>query len=262
MRITGLKRQIVLLGILLFASAPCTAGVTANRDAAPREKSSVDGCAPCGAFNQLITLVRDGKIDRSIANEKIFTLIPLLKEYYYRNGGKDYSQSTWVFPLKGYTVRAIATGKNHGYEPRGYDFFDGNRHKAHPALDIFIRDRNRDERDTRTGDFVPVLSLTGGVVVALETSWEPGSSLRGGKYLWIYDPASNTLVYYAHNRQITASLGAIVSPGDQIALVGRTGLNAFRKRSPTHLHISCLKLGNGTIAPQDPYPLLIRCKTL
>ncbi len=255
---------LVSLALLLATCLPCNAGIgtpLVNQNAAPLEGTSAGSCAPCEQFNRLNTLVRDGKIDRQAAREELFRLIPLLKEYYYQNGGKNYPQSDWVFPLKGYTARAIAGGKGHGYEPRGYNFFAGNRHRAHPALDIFIRDRDQDQRDVRTGAFVPVLSLTGGIVVALETSWEPGSLLRGGKYLWIYDPASDALVYYAHNRQLTVGLGAIVSPGDPIALVGRTGLNAYKKRSPTHLHITALKLGNGTLTPVNLYPLLLRCKT-
>lgn len=260
-----IPQLLVSLALLLTTCLPVNAGIGTppiNQDAAPLKGTSAGICAPCEEFNRLNTLVRDGKIGRQAAREELFRLTPLLKEYYYQNGGKDYPQSDWVFPLRGYSSRAIDGGRRHGYEPRGYDFFAGNRHTAHPSLDIFIRDQNRDDRDDRTGSFVPVLSLTGGVVVSLESSWEPGSKLRGGKYLWIYDPASDALVYYAHNRQLTVGLGAIVSPGDQIALVGRTGLNAFKKRSPTHLHITALKLGNGALTPENLYPLLLHCKTL
>ena len=258
-------QSIISLALLLTTCMPCNAEIGTpppihQNVTALKGTSAI--CVPCAEFNRLTTLVRDGKIGRPAAREELFRLTPLLKTYYYQNGGKDYPQSDWVFPLKGYSSRAIAGGKRHGYEPRGYDFFAGNLHTAHPSLDIFIRDQNRDDRDDRTGSFVPVLSLTGGVVVSLESSWEPGSNLRGGKYLWIYDPASDTLVYYAHNRQLTVGLGAIVGPGDQIALVGRTGLNAFKKRSPTHLHITALKLGNGTLTPENLYPLLVRCKSL
>jgi murein DD-endopeptidase MepM/ murein hydrolase activator NlpD len=259
-----IPQLLVFLALLLTSCLQGNAGIgtsSVNQNAAALDGTSAGNCASCEEFNRLNTLVRDGKIGRAAAREELYRLIPLLKEYYHQNGGKDYPQSDWVFPLKGYSSRAIDGGRRHGYEPRGYDFFAGNRHTAHPSLDIFIRDQNRDDRDDRTGSFVPVLSLTGGVVVSLESSWEPGSKLRGGKYLWIYDPASDALFYYAHNRQLTVGLGAVVSPGDPIALVGRTGLNAFKKRSPTHLHITALKLGNGTLAPENLYPLLLRCKT-
>jgi murein DD-endopeptidase MepM/ murein hydrolase activator NlpD len=205
--------------------------------------------------------VRDGKIARAEARDELSRLLPAIRDYYYRRGGADFDRSEWVFPLAGYTVQAIGNGQRHGYEPRGYDWFDGNRHKGHPAVDIFIRDRGHDERDERTGQPVPVLSLTGGIVVALETAWEPGSELRGGKYLWIYDPATDTLVYYAHNRELAVGLGTIVKPGDRIATVGRTGFNAYKKRSPTHLHLTLLRVGRGTLVPEDPYPILRHCRT-
>jgi murein DD-endopeptidase MepM/ murein hydrolase activator NlpD len=219
-------------------------------------------CPPCEEFDRLNSRVRDGKVSRSEAVRKISELLPVLRGYYYRNGGRDYRKSEWIFPLRGYTARTIAGGKRHGYLPGGYDWFDGNRHKGHPSLDIFIRDRNHDDRDDLSGSYVQVLSLTGGVVVARESSWEPGSRLRGGKYLWIYDPATDALVYYAHNRGLLAGLGTIVRPGDPIALVGRTGLNAYRKRSPTHLHLTYLEWENGSFVPRDIYSRLRSCRTM
>ncbi|HEX8960452.1 MAG TPA: M23 family metallopeptidase [Geobacteraceae bacterium] len=258
-RCKSMARMLLFLTLLLVSDLPCNAGT--SREAVLQQAASGASCEPCTGFNLLNTLVRDGRILRPKAKEELLRLLPAIREYYYANGGKDYDRSEWVFPLEGYSARAIAEGRRHGYEPRGYDFCDGNRHKAHPALDIFIRDRDRDQRDDRTGAFVPVLSLTGGVVVALENSWEPGSALRGGKYLWIYDPAADILVYYAHNRELSVGLGAVVRPGDRIAFVGRTGLNAYRKRSPTHLHISCLKVGDGALTPENLYPVLLHSRT-
>ncbi len=252
---------VMLLALACF----CTTGVCFDGDLQnPPSQGGppAEVCTPCVDFNLLNTRVRDGDISRTKAKEELLLLLPAIKDYYYRNGGRDYSRSDWVFPLKGYTSRAIAGGKHHGYEPGGYDWFDGNRHKGHPSLDIFIHDRDRDDRDDQTGRHVPVLSLTGGVVVALEKSWNPGSRLRGGKYLWIYDPASQALVYYAHNRELTVGLGAIVRPGDPIALVGRTGLNAYRKRSPTHLHITYLNVRNGNPAPENLFPSLLKSRTI
>jgi peptidoglycan LD-endopeptidase LytH len=229
-----------------------------NTSATMGASSSV--CRPCEEFNRLTTLVRDGKVPRAEAGKEISSLLPAIEDFYYRNGGRNIGSSEWVFPLRSYGARALGGGRSHGYEPRGYDWFDGNRHKGHPSFDIFIRDRNRNDRDDRTGSFVQVLSLTGGIVVARETGWEPGSGLRGGKYLWIYDPASDALVYYAHNRDLLVGIGALVKPGDPIALVGRTGLNAYRKRSPTHLHLTYLEWKNNSFAPRDIYPQLLKCR--
>ncbi len=79
--------------------------------------------------------------------------------------------------------------------------------------------------------------MDGGIVVAVETKWEKGSSLRGGRYIWIYNPAEHFLTYYAHNEAVFVRLGDAVKPGDRIATVGRTGLNAYRRGSVTHLHL-------------------------
>nr|WP_246545514.1 M23 family metallopeptidase [Pelotalea chapellei] len=152
-------------------------------------------------------------------------------------------------------------GANKGYIAGGYDFFSGNRHGGHPSFDIFIHDRDQDSLDDRTGQPVQVLSLTAGIVVALEQEWEQGSSLRGGKYLWVYDPVNELLVYYAHNNTLHVALGDIVQPGDVIAEVGRSGYNAAKRRSPTHLHLTVLKVKDGRPLPLNVYQELARMRT-
>ncbi len=251
---------LLVIAYLGFFPSPAISASSYGRYSTGHETSTTT-CEPCAAFNGLNTLVRDGKIARPEARDNLSRLLPAIRSYYYRHGGKDFDRSEWVFPLAGYTLKAIDGAGSHGYEPRGYDWLDGNRHKGHPAVDIFIHDRAQDGLDDRTGQPVPVLSVTGGIVVALETAWEPESKLRGGKYLWIYDPATETLVYYAHNSELAVGLGSIVKPGDRIATVGRTGFNAHKKRSPTHLHLTLLHVGKGTLAPEDPYPILSHCRT-
>jgi peptidoglycan LD-endopeptidase LytH len=145
---------------------------------------------------------------------------------------------------------------------QGYDFFTGNRHGGHPAYDIFIIDRNQDELDDRTLQPVGVLSMTGGVVVSVETEWLPDSKLRGGKYIWIYDPANDLLVYYAHNREVLVKAGDLVRPGDLLARLGRSGLNAAKKRSPTHLHMTVLKANQGDPKAVRFWEQLKRTKTI
>ena len=192
-------------------------------------------------FDSINKLIRDNKIDRDAALLKIQQLLPEIKATYFKPGDKNEARESRVFPLRGYSFKAIGGKNGSGYIPQGYDYFDGDRHKGHPAHDIFIHDKNQDCMDDRTGKYVEVLSLSGGIVVATERNWDFGSTLRGGKCIWIYDPASNSLFYYAHNSQILANTGQILEPGDIIARVGRTGLNAYKKRSPTHLHIMQLQ---------------------
>jgi murein DD-endopeptidase MepM/ murein hydrolase activator NlpD len=104
--------------------------------------------------------------------------------------------------------------------------------------------------------------MTGGVVVALEKEWRQRSNLRGGKYIWVYDPANELLVYYAHNDELNVELGTTVKPGDQLATVGRSGLNAAKKRSPTHLHLSVLRVTAGQPTAIPVYSELQRARSL
>lgn len=210
----------------------------------------------CKSYNELNDLIRDGKIGKVDAQQEVAKRLAAVRAEYYGRYGKDYTVSEWVFPLAGYDVRAIGGGRRHGFVAGGYDFFSGNRHGGHAAYDIFIRDRNQDSLDDTSNKNVTVLSMTGGIVVALSNEWQPGSRLRGGKYIWVYDPGNDLLVYYAHNQELIAGLGDVVKPGDPLATVGRSGLNAAKRRSPTHLHFSVLKVRGGTVKPVELYGTL------
>jgi murein DD-endopeptidase MepM/ murein hydrolase activator NlpD len=209
-------------------------------------------------FNVLNSRVRDGGISREAARNELKPLLAELRREYYRKGAADYRKDAWVFPLAGHGVRAMAGGRNKGYVASGYDYFSGNRHGGHPSFDIFINDRNQDCLEDRSGKPVRVLSLTGGIVVALEREWQPGSALRGGKYLWIYDPANDLLVYYAHNSELYVELGDVVKPGDQLAIVGRSGYNAMKRRSPSHLHLTVLHVRDGLPIPVNVHRELVK----
>lgn len=165
--------------------------------------------------------------------------------------------SPWVFPIAGYSFASIGKG---GFRPdihyggsaiKGYDFFDGNLHGGHPAYDIFIRDKNRDSRDDRTGKPVSVLAPIDLIVLSKQDSWEPGSPQRGGKYLWTLNPQSNLLLYFAHLDSIIANPGDTLRSGQALATVGRTGKNAYAKRSPTHVHFMVLRVENRMPVPFD-----------
>jgi len=216
----------------------------------------------CERFNDLNSRIRDGRTPKTDASREFRKLLAEIRERYFQQGGVRYPREDWVFPLAGYDSRAIDKARRHGYRARGYDFFSGNRHGGHPSLDIFIRDRNQDLLDDRTGRPVAVLSMTGGIVVAVEREWEEGSRLRGGRYIWVYDPANDLLVYYAHNSEVSVRVGALVKPGDMLATVGRSGYNAAKRRSPTHLHLTVLRVAGGKPVPQDVYSWLRRARTL
>jgi murein DD-endopeptidase MepM/ murein hydrolase activator NlpD len=199
-------------------------------------------------FDSINTLVRDGKIEKAQALKELQQIVPALHDAYNRLQSDTAKQRKSIFPVAGYTSNAIGGKNGEGYISNGYDYFAGNKHGGHPAHDIFIYDRNQDSKEDRSGKHVNVLSVSDGIVVALEHKWDTTSVLRGGKYIWIYASAENALYYYAHNADVYVTVGCTVIAGDTIATVGRTGLNAFKKRSPTHLHFMKLKFD------KDYYP--------
>ena len=214
------------------------------------------------AFNDFNTQIRDGRISKATARKVLPPQLAAIRTDYYQRRGRDYAPTEWVFPVSGYTAAAIEKRGKHGFVPNGYDFFSGNRHGGHPAYDIFIRDRNQDSRDDRTGKAVQVVSMTGGVVVSRENEWQQGSELRGGRYIWVYDPANDLLVYYAHNEELFVETGKIVKPGDLLATVGRSGLNAAKRRSPTHLHFGVLRINDGQPLPLPVFRELQQAKSI
>jgi murein DD-endopeptidase MepM/ murein hydrolase activator NlpD len=204
-------------------------------------------------LSDLMKRIRDRQVTRETARHSLQLLLAEAKDIYYQADGRDSKKSEWYFPVAGIDARAITKGRRHGYIARGYDFYRGNLHNGHPSLDIFIPDRNHDCLDDRSGKSVQVLSMTSGIVVAAEENWETGSYLRGGRYLWVYDPGNDLLVYYAHNERLLVEAGDLVRPGDSIATVGRSGYNAAKQRSPTHLHLTVLKINRGRMTPVDVY---------
>ena len=203
-------------------------------------------------WNTLYPKIRDRLISKEEAQERLKTLELAIREYTSQrlvNGQED----RLCFPLKGYTFHSIGGTKGSGYQVQGYDFFDGSQHKGHPGHDIFIQDRDQDGVDDRTGHPVEVLSVHSGVVVSVNGDWESSSPVRGGNYVWVYHPIKGRYFYYAHLREIAVSVGQVVSRGDRLGTVGRTGLNAYPKRSPTHLHFSVHQSIDGTPRPMDPY---------
>jgi len=210
-------------------------------------------------FDSVNTLVRDGKIEKAPALKELQRILPELKKAYTRQKPDTIKQGLLIFPVEGYSSKAIGGTHGEGYVPNGYDYFLGDKHGGHPAQDIFIYDKNQDCKDDHTGKLVNVLSVSNGIVVALKQQWDSTSTLRGGKYIWIYSPAYNALYYYAHNSNVLVSVGQTVNAGDTIATVGRTGLNAYKKRSPTHLHFMKLELDKEFYPkPVDTYKELLK----
>ncbi len=174
----------------------------------------------------------------------------------------DSTQINICFPLLGFDYRAVG-GHGKGYIPRGYDLFDQSKKGSHPAHDIFIKDKNQDCIDDRTDDYVEVLSVSDGVIVATENDWQTGSQYRGGNYIWIYDTNTGGLWYYAHQQEIFVKTGQMVKAGQKIGLVGRTGFNAAMPRSDTHLHLTYIRIDEeGNPFPVNTYGWLQNANSL
>ena len=213
------------------------------------------GSNPAVGWQNLERKIRDGKILKTEAAAAINEINNKLKQYLSVSGFESSPFDGWVFPVKGYDKNA--TGKR-GYAPKGYNFFDGNKHGGHPAYDIFIRDKNFDCLDDKTKRSVEIMSLSSGIVISANTGWKRTSDIRGGNYVYIYDDVSNYIFYYAHLDKIFVKTGQFLKAGDVIAILGRTGKNAYPHRSPTHLHL--MVLNANTMKPVDIYYRLMKVK--
>ncbi len=220
----------------------------------PLLSSQID---PASEWHLLYIKIRDRLIPKEEALSKLKELEALLKEFYLKNSKKELDENL-CFPLKGYSSHFIGGKGGSGYQPQGYDFFDGNDHRGHPGHDIFIRDKNQDGLDDTTGKPVEVISASSGIMVSVNLDWKPSNPLRGGNYIWIYEPIKNRYFYYAHLDKIFVKVGQIISKGDRLGTVGRTGVNAHPKRSPTHLHFVVHQSVDGYPKPINPYIDLVK----
>lgn len=210
-----------------------------------------------GDFHFLYQSIRNGEINHEEARTKVQTLLPQIKDYYIEKNGINYAAEEYVFPVEGYGANMIGGHKGSDYIPGKYNFYNTHGNSSHPAHDIFINDRDQDSRDDQTNNPVKILSMTGGVVVSTEHFWDTTMTAKGGNYIYIYEPFSKKLYYYAHNETLWIGLGEVVKPGQHIADMGRTGRNANKKRSPTHLHFSVLQFeDDGSAQPVKPYTAL------
>jgi len=114
-------------------------------------------------YKQLLVDIREYKLSPQQARERFQEMMLVMKKA-HPNARYDSTQVSICFPLMGFDFRAVG-GYGKGYIPRGYDLFDQAKKGSHPAHDIFMKDKDQDCRDDRTGDYVPVLSTTDGIVM-------------------------------------------------------------------------------------------------
>ena len=204
----------------------------------------------CDKWNALDSLIVNQAIDTDEAIELMKEYEPLIKQYFRQRKGIMISRSEWVFPLDNLTSFYFRDNGN-DYKVAGYDYFQGSNSKGHPAHDIMILDLNKDLLDDSTLKPVDIVSMSGGVVVATDTTWKPGSKLRGGKYVKIFDVTNDGIFYYSHLSKVSVKPGDIVTAGDKIGEVGRTGRKAILPAGKTHVHVAFLISEDGYPVPED-----------
>ncbi len=212
-------------------------------------------------FKTMLVNVREQKVSPSEAENEFIEIFKGIKDG-YPNALKEEEASILAFPLTKSNIDAVG-GKGSGYFVKNFNLFDYSVNGSHPAHDIFIFDPNQDCIDDRKNEYVDIVSVGNGIVMAIEKDWTDSSAFRGGNYVWVYDFERGGLWYYAHHRKVVVDVGQIVKAGDKLGEVGRTGFNARSKRSDTHLHLMYLKINQDFLPePMDFYPWLVFSKTM
>lgn len=204
----------------------------------------------CDKWDTLDSLIVNSLIEKEKALELMKEYEPEVRSYFRRQRGVMTGRINWVFPLKNHSSFYYRDSGN-DFRKAGYDYFQGSNSKGHPAHDIMIPDSNKDLMDDVTLKPVDVVSMSSGVVVATDTTWIPGSLLRGGRYVKIFDAANNCIFYYSHLSLVRVRPGDVITEGDKIGEVGRTGRKAILTGGKTHLHVACLKIKDGYPVPED-----------
>ena len=203
----------------------------------------------CDKWDRLDKQIINLEIDKEDAVELIEKYEKEVVKYFIENNGRYVERDEWVYPLKNFTS---VTHRDNGndYRLSTYDYFQGSNTKGHPAHDIFILDDNKDLSDDSTGKPVDIVSMSSGVIVAVDTTWKPGSLLRGGRYVKVFDVTNMKIFYYSHISKVSVKPGDIVNAGEKIGEVGRTGRKTILPKGKTHLHVALLKSVSGYPKPE------------
>ncbi len=241
-------KKVILLLMLSFIYNSSSLAIAPKTESIQEQKDENNFAALCGLWDELEKKVRDSRLSKEDAQRSLNITLPQLKAHLIdRYGSKEFISPKFHFPVMSGVLSDIGGVHGSGYKPVGYDFFEGNRHQGHPGHDIFVREKKNG---------TPAVSMASSIVLSMYDHWQQGSSLRGGNYVWLYNPVMDMLFYYAHLDKIFVRQGDFAKKGEAIAMIGRTGKNAFRKESPTHLHLMVLKYTGSELVLYDFYPTL------
>ncbi len=120
-------------------------------------------------------------------------------------------------------------------------------------------DTDHDSRDPAGAPF-PLRAVADDLVVVAHAGWAPGDPSKGGNLLMLWLPSEGLLACYAHLDVLSVAPGQLVARGDRLGTIGRTGVNAYARRSPTHLHFATI--GDRDFVPHNPYQRLLQAEPM
>ena len=212
-------------------------------------------------FEKLLLQIQREEIIPQAASEEFSALFRQLHRLAPPLDSTERANYEWAFPLLNKNYLAIGGG-GRGFRPMGFNLFNHRVRGSHPAHDVFIYDRNHDDKEDFSGEYIPVISVGDGLVIATEKNWIDSLGTYGGNYVWMYDFQTGGVWYYAHLREVSVEKGQVVKKGMQLGFVGRTGKNAAASRSDTHLHLMYLDVNEqGEPLPIDTYTWFKHAKT-
>lgn len=186
--------------------------------------------------------------DQTIAKEEAEKLFPdlytNLKQYCRKYEFEK--REKWIFPLENYYQTCVAKDC---FIKEGYNFYNGNKASGHPALDMLINDKNKDSIDDNTSEHVNVVCPVDMLIISVCIDWDKKSDLKGGKYIWGFNPEMDTFFYFAQLVDVLVMRDTLCKAGEVIGKVGRTGRYASQKSSSTNLHFMVLKVVGNSLVP-------------
>lgn len=230
------RPQIILA--LLLACAPLHAATRYVQE------PQLEGC---NQWQEIEQAVMDGKIDRKEAQRRFKEQWPQVSIDDIRSEKERKWQ--WVFPVPG---SGEDDWSSQSYSPGKYKFYDSPNFQGHPGVNIYIRDANRDGLEDRTQKPAAVVSCTDGVVVSARKFWAETDPNPLGVYVVVLSQEEKRFFYYCNLSKLKVGLGQLVSKGEILGWVGRTGSDTAKKHLGTHLRFHVHSFDDGLFYPVFP----------
>jgi murein DD-endopeptidase MepM/ murein hydrolase activator NlpD len=193
-------------------------------------------------------LIRDRKIDAGDAEDSIALYVKLAKDDFRTLGIPATKRADWVFPMSGWTSVSYRSGGK-DYKDARFDYFQGGEFKDHPANDIFFPDKDSNTYEDSTGEKVYAAAMVTGIVISKYSTWFKQDYLRSGNYVKLFDPETEAIFYYSHLDTVFVEIGQLLTAGEPLGFVGRTGRKAIKGK--THVHIAYYKIDDGHPVPEE-----------